>query len=476
MLSKPRNNSCYRIHETQQLILMQKNLRLYAAFGGFVLILLLIIGGYSLAVFPFHLPTTSRADTHSFAEEASSTIITYTVDGFNDDFVSVPINSVVTFKNVIDTPLMPVSDPFPSNTDYPAFNATSSYPVGSSYSFRFTQAGTYGYYNQYRPDDHGVIQVFDPSNPNPNIDKTKSSQAAIRDKLVAMLDPHDPSSILKVFQTITADPSLSVNCHDIGHDLGHHAYELYGFSGAMLVHSTNSVGYSSVENICAGGYMHGIMEELFLHQPQLKDHPADACATVPTSYKESCFHGVGHALMFLNKRALAPSLAACQSIGTALYTARCYEGVYMELFWGSTEHSGPGTLGWDIHKPLEPCISATADEKPDCFLYSSFGYLRNHDKDYSGAITLCTTSNLSESDTDFCLQGIGITMMNHFKGQHLEQSESFASGLTDSEKAAFYKGVIGYAYFSGISKSDLTQACTAMTTDSAACFTALAQA
>jgi hypothetical protein len=302
-----------------------------------------------------------------------------------------------------------------------------------------------------------------------NIDKTQSRQQGMRDKLLAMFVPDDPNSIFKIVDTIQSDPSLVNDCHDIAHDLGHHAYELYGFSEAMTFNNPNHVKHTLVQYICAGGYMHGIIEELALHEPKYLQEPAIMCADVPEDARASCYHGIGHVFMFANERNPDASIAGCRLIKIRNDMYRCFEGVRMEQFWGSTEHAGSSTLGWDITDPLATCINAAGDAKPTCFLYSSFGYLRLHSKDYPGAVTMCTTSGLNESDSGFCLKGLGITMMSKFKGQHLEGSEVYVDGLSKNEKRAFYEGVLGYARLSGVSDDELQHTCTLFKNDTDIC-------
>ena len=117
--------------------------------------------------------------------------------------------------------------------------------------------------------------------------------------------------------------------------------------------------------------MHGIVEELVLHQPAFKNQPDEICTTVPDADRVSCFHGVGHALMFSSDRNVSVALQDCRNIKQSKDMYRCFEGVWMELFWGDAEYGGTSSLGWNFAKPLDPCIAAKEDEKPTCFLYSS---------------------------------------------------------------------------------------------------------
>lgn len=302
----------------------------------------------------------------------------------------------------------------------------------------------------------------------PDISKTQSRQKKIRDHLVSILVPNDSSSIYAVVDAISADPVLSLDCHDVAHDVGHRAYELYGFAGAMTYNDPAHVDHVSVMGICAGGYVHGILEEASLHYRAFGSHPGVLCVQVPSTNTASCYHGVGHALMFYTARDIPESLDDCRTLGSASAKSRCFEGVWMETFWGDIQHAGSDSLGWDINRPLAPCEEASKDAKPACFLYAPFGYLRSHAKDYAGAVQLCV-HDVEKNEVSMCLKGVGIVMVPHFKAAHLEQSEPFVVGLTDEQKLGFYKGVIGYGRLSGLSEGALTQTCAAMQTDALVC-------
>jgi plastocyanin len=422
-------------------------------------LLLLFIGWYFISTNQNYQPKT----VSNFDYE-----IVYTSNGYSPSFLKVPLGSRVAFKNASKIPMWTASDPHPTHTDYSGFDARKDYKNGEIYIFKFTKTGTFSFHNHERSLDRGIIQVYDPKNPLTNIDKTKEGQRVVRDKYLNMFISNQPASIFTVIDKIEADPVLSKDCHDMSHDLGHKAYELYGFSGAMTFSDPQRLSHPSADDICAGGYMHGILEELFLHQPELKDNPGPICAGIPEINRASCFHGVGHGLMFVDQRNVTISLSTCRQLKSSdIY--RCFEGVWMEMFWGLTDHSGGDSLGWTVDKPLEPCIEAKADEKPTCFLYAHLGYLRTHHADFAGALSLCTNNNLSDADENFCLKGIGITMMKHVTSHHLENSEALVAGLNDDKKYAYYQGVVGYARLSNVSEQALQTFCSNLQTDTAIC-------
>jgi hypothetical protein len=316
------------------------------------------------------------------------------------------------------------------------------------------------------------VQVVSPKKEDDedvDISKTEPGQVPVRDHLLAKLDPKDASSVFLVVDAIQANTELSNNCHNIAHDIGHKAYSFYGFSGAMNFTDAERLNHASVQDICAGGYVHGVLEEAALHTPGFENNPGVMCADVPDAIYASCLHGVGHALMFVYHRNVTDSLNACRNGGFPKNVSRCFEGVWMELFWGKVDLTNGVDVGFDTKRPLEPCVDTANDAKPACFLYSPFGYLRTHSKDYMGAIQLCTTSSLSENDAEFCLKGVGITMISHFRGRHLEGAEAFVAGLSDSKKYVFYKGMLNYAMFSGVNHDEVKNSCTLFTTDKEIC-------
>lgn len=395
--------------------------------------------------------------------------VRYTADGYEPDRLDIPIGSRVAFQNVSDIPMWTASDPHPIHSDFSVFDSRRAYLPGETYIFQFTETGTFGFHNHDKSIHRGIIRVADPDNPAPVIDKTKESHRATRDELLTLLDASDPNSVFTLIDAIDGNYTLSRDCHDIAHDLGHRAYEMFGFSGAMTFNNPDRLSHTSVDDMCAGGYMHGILEEVFLHQPELEKNPGAICVSIPEDNRGSCFHGVGHGLMFIHKRDATASLAVCRDLGEMMDMVRCFEGVWMELFWGNTDHAGADSLGWTEERPLVPCQNAKPDEKPACFLYAHLGYLRTHPRDFTGAVRLCTGSGLSSSDTNFCLKGIGITMMKHFTSHRLAETERLVDGLDADKKYAYYLGVVGYARLSAVSDGELYRFCGALKNDADLC-------
>jgi plastocyanin len=448
-----------------------------------ILVIFVVWFGYSLLSFilgdpeqSVHVEQSDEEHDHSDEVDASGNanhIIVYTETGFIPKRLEVVVGETVVFTNLTEIPMWVGSDPHPEHTDHSDFDALADYGKDNEFDYTFEITGTFGFHNHNKSVHRGTIVVSDHSHEERELNKTPEGLTSVRDELLALFIPDDPNSIFTIVDAVQADPGLALNCHDVAHDLGHRAYELYGFSEAMTFNNPNHVNHPLVQYICAGGYMHGILEQLSLHQPEFMATPDVICELLPEVESASCYHGIGHVFMLSNEREIDGALNDCRRVEVETDMYRCFEGIRMEQFWGNTDHVGVDTLGWDTTDPLATCMNAKPDEQPTCFLYAPFGYLRENPKDYFGAVTTCTQSSLSEANTGFCLKGLGITMMSKFKGQNLEGSEVYVTGLSPQLRYSFYQGVLGYAQLSGVQEQTLQETCELFQTDNSLCLNVL---
>jgi plastocyanin len=64
------------------------------------------------------------------------------------------VNQSETGKN-----LWVASDPYPTNSNYPAFNAGKAVGKGGTYTFIFTKTGTWTYHNDLNPSRRASVIV-----------------------------------------------------------------------------------------------------------------------------------------------------------------------------------------------------------------------------------------------------------------------------------------------------------------------------
>ena len=78
--------------------------------------------------------------------------------GFNPAAITVPAGTAVTWIALDSSAPTVASNPHPTHTDIPGFE-TTTIMEGQSWSFVFTQVGTWGYHNPNFPDQGGTVTL-----------------------------------------------------------------------------------------------------------------------------------------------------------------------------------------------------------------------------------------------------------------------------------------------------------------------------
>lgn len=450
--------------------------KIYALWFSFFIIILILIGGFFLQKqsAPSVLKQEVTAINNQIPEETIQQpqlemIVVYTDEWYAPQYFNIKKWTSVTFVNNSSIPMWTASGPHPVHTDYPEFDAKKEYLTGEEFTFIFDKSWTHAFHNHMKSLHNGVIRVSDGELDLVDISKTLPESLIIRDELLQLLKPWQPDSIRDLFERIRNDKKLANNCHDMAHDLWHRAYELYGLSTALTFQDLESVPINDIDDLCAWGYMHGVLEEYFLYNPEIIHTPEKVCVGIPEENQGSCYHWVGHWVMFSVDRNRKEAAEICQKIESFEPEHRCYEGVYMEFFWWDTGHVD-GFLWWDIEDPLSVCANAPFDEQAACYLYSHLGYLRTHKHDYNWAMNLCIdTQGIDDYGLSFCIKGIGITTMKSFERAWLHYTENYTTRLDNKQKWYYYQGVIWYAFLSWKTRSEILNVCKKMKRDKNIC-------
>ena len=85
--------------------------------------------------------------------------IDYDGSKFTPSAVNIKVNDWVFFKNNSSSNFQPASNPHPTHTDYPEFDARPGVTAGGTYKFQFTKAGSWGFHDHLNPQAFGKINV-----------------------------------------------------------------------------------------------------------------------------------------------------------------------------------------------------------------------------------------------------------------------------------------------------------------------------
>lgn len=204
-------------------------------------------------------------------------------------------------------------------------------------------------------------------------------------------------------------PVLEGLCHPIAHELGHEAVQLAG--GGL---SAAAVALQDRDDVCGGGYTHGVIESALGSSTHPKRDLLRVCAP---GNDGSCFHGVGHGLMFATDMDVARSLRLCDRAPTVTLSHRCGEGVYMQVFSAdlSARHSsapGESDAAHDPDAAASTCQSARSAYVHNCWFYAPTVWLGVHVDDFAGALAWCT-DEAKGAERHTCARGVGSRVVKY---------------------------------------------------------------
>lgn len=280
---------------------------------------------------------------------------------------------------------------------------------------------------------------------------TSKKYAAYQDTLIDLVK-EDPKQAFITFREILATDPFSYNsCHGIAHQMGHVAYETFGFQTAM----------SYQDALCGAGYIHGIVEARFgaLQEKEIFSQVATIC----DEGNKSCYHGIGHGLMVATKLNISQSLAFCDGL-PALGRRNCYDGVWMHIF--DLEESGaPHDVGDATALPDSVVVEqrrllceTTQDEyKTSCYFYLPRIYAHAYEAPFQTVVSLC---NKVEKDFNVvCAAGVGHMSMKYHVGDPMAAINMCGGFSTAELSSACKEGGFLYYLFSAEAVEDSTSVC-----------------
>ena len=111
-----------------------------------------------------NVQSKAPANTH-FSNEADVTgkgavrEVDFDGSNFSPSTLTIKAGDTVVFKNKGNSDFWPASNPHPTHTDYPGFDALGPVAPGQFYQFQFNKVGTWGYHDHLNPSARGTIIV-----------------------------------------------------------------------------------------------------------------------------------------------------------------------------------------------------------------------------------------------------------------------------------------------------------------------------
>ncbi len=212
------------------------------------------------------------------------------------------------------------------------------------------------------------------------------------------------SKNLEIFKANEEYPQVYARCHEVTHYLSRLEYEKLGSIAKV---------YSQCDSTCHGGCYHGTLEAYLKEKKgekafNLQKDFAKVCGSErdyqkPIEYNE-CFHGLGHAAMFVTEMELFDSLKLCDTIKDQKLKERCYTGIFMENSSSSTSFDHK-SIYIKEDDPFYPCNALEEKHQAVCWQYQSSYFAIISSQDWRKVAQLCL--KIPEKYQERCFRTIG---------------------------------------------------------------------
>ncbi len=202
-------------------------------------------------------------------------------------------------------------------------------------------------------------------------------------------------------QTTVQLNNLSVqfgSCHDLAHQAGRIAYEMYNTSAFKLCSSE-----------CHSGCYHGATEAFFRDHgtSNLADNLKIICSSeLNPFFSHQCLHGIGHGLMAWASYDLPEALTSCELLPTPSAIESCYTGVFMEnIVGGLTDKKSEHFTKYLSDDPQFPCNQVNDKYKNSCYFLQTSRMLQIFGVDFKKVADTCSATPENYQRT--CFESMG---------------------------------------------------------------------
>lgn len=220
--------------------------------------------------------------------------ITLRDDGFHPRTLTIRAGDTVTFKSTRTKYFWPASDPHPTHTDFAVFDSKAAIAPSRSWSFTFTDPGTFRYHDHLEAYYSGIIQVVGTDGKIVDDCMAHGGKLACWQNQIflSLTTGGLDAAYDTIGQLYAADPTFPSSCHFLTHNVGLASYQLYRENPELIL-SPKAVG-------CAAGFYHGFMEGYLgatgdVHSAAaLCDRIGEKISDQAPDARLQCFHGIGH--------------------------------------------------------------------------------------------------------------------------------------------------------------------------------------
>lgn len=216
------------------------------------------------------------------------------------------------------------------------------------------------------------------------------------------------------------------SCHAFTHFIGR---AVYGKTRSI------SDSYAMVNYTCHGGAFHGVMEAFLDERKQtINELDGDEIERIckdskllikkePDMIYFECFHGFGHAFMFVTDANLLLSLTYCDKMNNVSFREACYGGSLMENSTSSTNQDHISVWLKEDDK-FYPCTVLDNKYLTQCYFYQANYLLMKTHRDFEQTFRDCYTLK-DPIHLDYCILGLGAQLASVSN----EQGMNRASGV-----------------------------------------------
>ncbi|HSW87817.1 MAG TPA: hypothetical protein VLG12_01520 [Candidatus Saccharimonadales bacterium] len=215
-------------------------------------------------------------------------------------------------------------------------------------------------------------------------------------EMTDLINSQNPSiAIDRLKEEMSTDSQVLFGCHEILHAMGRISYKKYNDLSTAMEYR---------DEVCVGGYIHGVIEGYFASSKPNFSNMYKACSkyTNNSYMRWDCFHGMGHGLMLYTSNNVPESLVGCNIIKNQFDQTACYNGTYMENFNADTVNHPSKYL--NLTNPFSLCAKDKIHPE-QCYTNAPFAFLNYYNNDYKGVLEWCDEA--PEVYRNSCYEGAG---------------------------------------------------------------------